>query len=263
MSPNFFLEYRLRMPGLAGFISWGKRVYRALYDTLCGVHPHVYPWHFQWLATRSIVSSIEAALRHVKAGKVLDVGCGTSPYRSTLPAGCEYIGIDVEGGSGKPDIIIQPDKTWPVADLSCDTILCTQVLEHVTDQTLLIDEIKRTLNPGGILILSVPFIYNEHGMPWDFRRFTIGGLTNLLDPDFEIIYQGRSCKAGTTVATLFLNWIDESMTVCSWLRYMKPLILPFWMLLSLVINVIGRGIDLLDRTNSFYLDCVYVGRRRA
>lgn len=248
---------------LLSFTDTAKRAYRALYDMLCGVHPSVYPWHFQWLASRSIVSSLRIATSHItSAGNVLDVGCGTSPYRHMLPSGSRYTGIDIETGLGKPDIVIQPDKPWPVSNAYFDTVLCTQVLEHAEDQNLLLSEIRRVLKPGGLLVLSVPFIYNEHGMPWDYRRFTIGGLAKVLSVDYDVIHTGRSCKAGTALMTLYLNWVDESISVCRWLRILKPLLLPFWILFSFLMNMIGLVVDLSDRTNSLYLDAVFVGRRR-
>lgn len=247
---------------LSAFVDIAKRGYRKFYDTLCGRHPRVYPWHFQWLSSRAIVSSLRDATRHLSAGKILDVGCGTSPYRDLLPAGSSYIGIDIPTSEGKPDIVIAPDKPWPLETAAYDSVICTQVIEHAENKDLLLSEICRVLRPGGMLLLSVPFTYSEHGMPWDYRRFSVNGLSSLLGAEYEPVHIARSCKAGTTMTTLFLNWVDESMSVCGWLRYFKPVLLPFWLLLSLLANMIGLLIDLADRTNSLYLDSVFVGRRK-
>ncbi len=247
---------------LSAFIDTAKRAYRSLYDAICGRHPRVYPWHFQWLSSRAIVSSLRDASGYLSAGKILDVGCGTSPYRDLLPAGSSYTGIDIPTGEGKPDIVIAPDKPWPLENAAYDSVICTQVLEHAENKDLLLAEIRRVLRPGGTLLLSVPFIYSEHGMPWDYRRFSVNGVSGLLGGEYEAVHVVRSCKAGTTLTTLFLNWVDESMSVRRWLRCLKPLLLPFWLLLSFSANMIGLLIDLADGTNSLYLDAVFVGRRK-
>src|SRR5439155_16541575 len=43
-----------------------------------------------------------------------------------------------------------------LADGSIDLVLCTEVLEHVRDDGRALDELRRTLSPGGWLLISVP-----------------------------------------------------------------------------------------------------------
>lgn len=240
-----------------------KKLYRKTYNALCGTHPNVYPWHYQWLSTSNISATVDRALAHIpENSNVLDVGCGNAPYRDRLPAGCKHTGIDIDTGEGKPDITIEPGKPWPLPDATYDIVLCNQVLEHTGEPDLLISECKRALKPGGILILSVPFIYNEHGMPWDYRRFTVGGLTALLQADYNMLFTAKSGRIGTVLATLLLNWGDEAMTKCKPVRLMKPILLPFWIIFSLMVNIPCWLLDKLDSTGSFYLDTMFVGKKR-
>ena len=239
-----------------------RRLYRRMYDFLCGVHPRVYLWHAQFLSSRALVLSMRRALAYVPDGcRVLDVGCGTAPYRRWLPRRVDYTGIDIAAGGGAPDIVIEPDSAWPLADGAYDLVLCTQVLEHARDKDLLLAEIKRVLRPGGLLILSVPFVYGEHGLPHDYRRFTRAGLREALESDYVPAEQFVSGRAGTVLVTLFLNWADEALGARRATRVLKPLLLPFWLGVCLFCNVAGFLLDKIDPTTSLYLDNIYIGRK--
>ena len=66
-------------------------------------------------------------------GEVADIGCGRKPYRALVPA-TRYIGLDVDSPItrelGVADVLYD-GRTLPLADASCDGVLCSQVLEHV------------------------------------------------------------------------------------------------------------------------------------
>lgn len=106
---------------------------------------------------------------------ILDVGCGIKPYQSLFNA-ASYIGIDIEGG-GHKDRDKLPDKffdgtTIPYPDNSFDAVICTEVLEHTPDPEKLLSEIKRVLKTGGDFYMTMPFVWYEHEIPFDFNRFT-------------------------------------------------------------------------------------------
>jgi len=56
----------------------------------------------------------------------------------------------------------------PESDESLDAILCTEVLEHVPEPTHALDEFKRLLKLGGLLILTAPSGSNVHMAPYHF-----------------------------------------------------------------------------------------------
>ena len=60
-----------------------------------------------------------------------------------------------------------------------DYAICTEVLEHVTSPTLVMQEISRILKPGGKAIVTVPMIVGEHQQPWHFQNLTRYGLGQL------------------------------------------------------------------------------------
>lgn len=64
------------------------------------------------------------------------------------------------------------------------TYICLDVLEHCKDPWKAIKELYRTLQPGGLLILAVPFQWEYHQYPEDYWRFSVPAL-RLLCVDFE------------------------------------------------------------------------------
>ncbi len=118
-------------------------------------------------------------------GTLLDVGCGAQPYRTLVPAGVRYVGIDTADAKDRfgyeiPDTTYFTGERWPVEDGAADALLCTETLEHVLDPPAFLAEARRSLRPGGRLILTVPFAARWHYVPFDYWRFTPSGLVHLL-----------------------------------------------------------------------------------
>jgi SAM-dependent methyltransferase len=113
----------------------------------------------------------------VLKGALLDVGCGEMPFRPLVPADVSYTGIDVPnaasfGMSDRSDVVHFDGRTIPFPDASFDSVLCTEVLEHVEDPDRLVAEIWRVLRPGGTVLATIPFSARVHYTPHDFHRFT-------------------------------------------------------------------------------------------
>ena len=144
----------------------------------------------------------------------LDVGCGLKPFESSFSHAASYMGIDVEV-SGRDGGLKKPDKFFdgvhiPYEDEIFDGVLCTQVLEHVNELDLLLAECNRVLKVGGALVVTVPFVYREHEIPYDFRRFTSYGLMmNLSQHGFKVESCLKYLSAIETIATLFCVYISN------------------------------------------------------
>jgi SAM-dependent methyltransferase len=108
--------------------------------------------------------------------RLLDYGCGGSPYRSLFPH-CNYRRADYLQNEGDPlDYIVGDDSRVDEKDDAFDFILSTQVLEHVGQPQVYLKECFRLLKSGGKLYLTTHGTYPDHGCPYDFYRWTAEGL---------------------------------------------------------------------------------------
>ncbi len=54
----------------------------------------------------------------------------------------------------------------PFADASIDKIICSEVLEHIENYSIVLEEINRVLKPNGLLAISVPRYWPEKICWW-------------------------------------------------------------------------------------------------
>lgn len=133
--------------------------------------------------------------REYSRGKLVDIGCGTKPYKALfVPFVDSYFGVDVEGvrdvhyGSAtNADLYADCTDTKLDAE-SFDTLLSTQVMEHVLDTNAYLNECARLLKRGGVGIFTIPFVWQTHADPYDFYRFTQYSIAQLFEKHgFEIV----------------------------------------------------------------------------
>jgi SAM-dependent methyltransferase len=145
------------------------------------------PWQQGFLGMHPLLHALKDFSQKIKnenAKKILDLGCGVKPYESLFPAVEKYVGFDVEP---HPRVDVT-GFNWdlPFEDNEFDALISTQVLEHTAKVRETVTEIRRVVKSGGLIYISVPLTFPEHGIPYDFYRFTRYGLMEVFR-DFEII----------------------------------------------------------------------------
>lgn len=123
-----------------------------------------------------------------------------------LEAGkCLIIGDTLEGRGANPSLfdmlpkgttVVAPDfpevdiHELPYENNSFDYVLADQVLEHVRKPWVGVEEIRKVLKPGGLVVLTSVFMYYKHAVPEDYWRFSPEGLEVLCEQFFKIHTSG-------------------------------------------------------------------------
>jgi hypothetical protein len=101
-------------------------------------------------------------------------------------------------------------------------------------------------------VVSVPFIFGEHNSPHDYRRLSRHGARRLFEDRLEIIEVKPHGAVGSTVGAIVLGWTYDALPRSSRSLVLLSPLLPLWLLLCLIANVLGWIGDGLDRTGLYY-----------
>ncbi|MCK9201484.1 MAG: class I SAM-dependent methyltransferase [Gallionella sp.] len=196
------------------------------------------------------------------SGRLLDVGCGRKPYRDMFPAD-EYVGLEIdtpENRAGKQADFFYDGDSFPFDGRCFDGVVCNQVLEHVFTPDQFLGEINRVLKPDGLLLLTVPFVWDEHEQPWDYARYSSFGLKSLLEKNgFEILEQQ---KINADVRVLF-QLVNAYLFKVLWTRW-SPANLLICAIVMAPFNILGAILyKVLPANPDLYLDQVVLARKNA
>src|SRR3989344_8862967 len=223
---------------------------------------------------------ITEAKKYAK-GQLIDIGCGRMPYRRVLePLVDSYIGVDhpkiskLYKSGVKPEVLADA-KSLPFGNNTFDTALLIQVLEHVDSPEEVIKESARILKPNGILIISVPFFYPLHDMPYDWGRYTSSALKSFIDKAslrlLKIEQQGSFIEFFPQILNTFL--IKRINDIISTKFNLYPVILlvvlvPFSILIIIFNNLLIIFVKALSRLfpkypDYFPLEYLIVARKKS
>lgn len=144
--------------------------------------------------------TFEKEINSISEEKII-VDIGTSqrfakemkPFENLFTNNYFALGYNAKKKYGKYNCNVSGDiLNLPFINNSIDAIICLEVLEHVKNPFIAIEEVYRVLKPKGKLILSIPFLSPYHGKTKsidkfshsycpDFWRFSNQGLELLLE----------------------------------------------------------------------------------
>lgn len=128
------------------------------------------------LMTNLIANCYERNLRHHAKGKLLDLGCGKVPlyaaYRDFVSDNICVDWANTLHPNQHLDYEFDLSKTLPFENGVFDTIILSDVLEHIPAPDQLWGEMARILSREGKVIINVPFYYWIHEQPHDYYRYT-------------------------------------------------------------------------------------------
>lgn len=215
-----------------------------------------------WLCRRELYLSLKK-LAPLMAGRILDFGAGSQPYRELLINCSEYVSLEYDTPQNrmhKVASIFYSGRNIPVADKSFDGILSTQTLEHVPNPHAIVAEWARVIKADGLLLITVPFMWPEHELPYDYQRFSSNGLKLLLENyGFAIVEQQRLLADCRAPAQLLLAWVYDAALVKIRPKILRFCLIPFLCtpvsLLFLFLSVVA------PTTSNTYLDNLILARR--
>ena len=132
-------------------------------------------------------------IRKYATGRLIDLGCGTVPlYETYREFVTEITCVDWSSpahGQDHLDLICNLADDLPFEDSQFQTIILSDVLEHLPEPQNLWPELARLLSPGGRLLMNTPFLHCLHEQPHDYYRFTSHALRRFAESSgFEVLF---------------------------------------------------------------------------
>ncbi len=210
-----------------------------------------------WLARRELYQTLQELAPRLH-GNILDIGCGTLPYRELFTNASDYTGMEYDSPIGRAKsgaTIFYDGKHFPVSDQSYQSILLSQVLEHIFWPDDFLEECHRILKQDGTLLLSVPFVWDEHEIPYDYARYSSYGLRHLLEKNgFRILEQRKTLADFRVIVQLFQAWLYKFMQPRAGHK-ITSLLLSWLSILALLLY------RLLPKNPDLYLDNIILATR--
>jgi len=139
-----------------------------------------------------VANFYDRSLNKYAKGHLLDLGCGKVPlYNAYKKYISENTCIDWDNSFHKNiflDMYCDLNTMLPLESNAYDTVILSDVLEHIKEPKALWKEINRIMICDGILFLNVPFFYWLHEEPHDYYRYTKYALLAMAEESgFEVI----------------------------------------------------------------------------
>jgi SAM-dependent methyltransferase len=123
-----------------------------------------------------VAALYEAHIPHHCRGRLIDLGCGKVPlYQVYRPFVTDITCVDRAQslyGGAYVDVECDLTQRLPFDDAQFDTVILSDVLEHLPEPARTWQEMRRILTTGGKVLMNVPFLYGLHEQPHDYFRYT-------------------------------------------------------------------------------------------
>lgn len=200
-----------------------------------------------WLAIKNNNETFKDNLFRFR-GIVYDLGCGIRPYEQDVLHKCDqYIGVDWGNTHHKlkANIISDLNKPLPIESNSADLVTSFQVLEHLSEPQIFLNEAYRILKNNGEIFLTVPFQWWMHEAPYDYFRYTRYGLKYLFE---KAGFRDIEIKANSGFFTMWLLKINYfSLRAIKGPKFLQHLLkiplIPIWF----TVQKLAPFLDKLDK----------------
>ena len=188
---------------------------------------------------------------------VIDFGSRESPYKAFFSEHIDrFLMADLVLDNNDPHIDIKIDRDGHLhhPSNSVDMVLSLQVLEHVPNVELYLEEAHRVLKPGGILWLTTHGMWPYHPTPEDYYRWTLSGLSRIVGSRFQVVETDGIMGGPSYALMIYMHLLWEGTRKLNSIqgrifgtKVKKELFFPlgnilFWAL-AIPLNLVMMGVD--------------------
>jgi Methyltransferase domain. len=176
----------------------------------------------------------------------------------------EYIGMDIEV-SGNHDGKLFADvyydgNTIPFETESIDGVFSSETFEHIFNLDTIIAEIYRVLKLNGLILITCPFTWPEHEVPYDYARYTSFAIKDkLINQGFEIIdftKTGNYISSVIQLQSLYVYFMTNRLPIINHLLFLL-LITPQFLLADLLTLILPKRMKRQD----LYLNNIILAKK--
>jgi ubiquinone/menaquinone biosynthesis C-methylase UbiE len=212
-----------------------------------------------WLIYRLIDPALRERVRRYAKGSLVDIGCGDKPYVDmTAPHVTEHVGVDHEASPHDRTHfdLVGTAYAIPTPAQRFDTVLCTDVLEHLEEPGTALKEAHRVLKAGGYAIYTVPLFWHLHEEPRDFYRYTRHGLAYLFGgAGFDVVE--------IVPLSGFIATFSQELVYYLY-RFRIHWINPLWWIIPVVgavVQALAFLLNKIDRSYAYTIEYLIVARK--
>jgi SAM-dependent methyltransferase len=197
------------------------------------------------------------------SGRMMDFGCGLKPYRQLFINVNEYVGVDIENEAHsheKEKVDVYYDgKTLPFENDQFDSAFSSEVFEHVFNLEEILIEINRVLKKDGTALFTVPFVWGEHEIPYDFGRYTSYGIKHLFEKaGFEVLSVVKNGSSIAVIHQLLIEYVRNLLFTKN--KYINILINIVFISPLTISGIIATA--LFPKNNKLYFNNIVLVRKK-
>lgn len=175
--------------------TWQPSKYRLVHDQLRAATDRAEVGPGSRLVVERIAHFYDRAIPAYARGRLIDLGCGKAPlylkYRDHVDSATCVDWGNTPHRNEHLDRECDLTQPLPFDDGSFDTIVLSDVLEHLPQPELLWAEMHRILATDGCVLMNVPYFYPLHEIPYDFYRYSGFALRRFAEQQgFEVLQLG-------------------------------------------------------------------------
>lgn len=148
--------------------------------------------HWWYSGRRRVIERVLDGLALAPEARILDAGCGSGRNMIELARRGTVTGVELSETSvelararGVGEVVAGSVLEMPFSDDSFDLAVSFDVIEHLADDLAALRELRRTVAPGGALVITVPayqWLWSSHDViNHHHRRYTRGSLQRVAE----------------------------------------------------------------------------------